>query len=104
MEDGGVRGDHIIRCLLQSRCHRRQTGVSFICCRLTCSHQVCYIYFTRIIVYLIHTTVDYRYEWVSDAASEMATLAFYVWTAVNFQPTESNPYLKLSDGEKEVQL
>lgn len=55
-------------------------------------------------MYLIHTTVDYRYEWVSDAASEMATLAFYVWTAVNFQPTESNPYLKLSDGEKEVQL
>lgn len=46
---------------------------------------VVYIYFTRIVVYLLKSTMPYQYEWVSEAADQMATLAFYVWTAVSFR-------------------
>eukprot|EP00798_Chlamydomonas_sp_ICE-L_P020215 gene20215-26963_t len=60
---------------------------------------VVYIYFTRIVVYLLKSTVDYEYAWVSDAADQLAALAFYVWTATKFSPTAENPYLKLNQGE-----
>jgi hypothetical protein len=65
---------------------------------------VVYIYFTRIVVYLLRSTVDYKYLWVSEAADQVATLAFYVWTAFKFSPTEANPYLKLSQQESEIEL
>ncbi|KAK9909735.1 hypothetical protein WJX75_006715 [Coccomyxa subellipsoidea] len=42
---------------------------------------VIYIYFTRIVVYLLRSTMPYQYVWLSDAAGELATLAFYVTTA-----------------------
>ncbi len=47
---------------------------------------VVYIYFTRIVVYLLKSTMQYDYAWVSEAADQLATLAFYVWTAVKFRP------------------
>ncbi len=34
-------------------------------------------------------------------AGELATLAFYVTTAVAFQPTAENPYLHLAEEELE---
>eukprot|EP00195_Chlamydomonas_chlamydogama_P007284 CAMPEP_0202900684 /NCGR_PEP_ID=MMETSP1392-20130828/11979_1 /ASSEMBLY_ACC=CAM_ASM_000868 /TAXON_ID=225041 /ORGANISM="Chlamydomonas chlamydogama, Strain SAG 11-48b" /LENGTH=407 /DNA_ID=CAMNT_0049587125 /DNA_START=187 /DNA_END=1407 /DNA_ORIENTATION=+ len=40
---------------------------------------VVYIYFTRIVVYLLKSTMQYQYAWVSEAADQLATLAFYVW-------------------------
>jgi hypothetical protein len=63
---------------------------------------VVYIYFTRIVVYLLKSTMQYEYAWVSDAAAELATLAFYVWTGVKFRPQQNNPYLKLSQEEIEL--
>lgn len=54
---------------------------------------VVYIYFTRIVVYLLKSTMQYQYEWVSEAADQLATLAFYMWTAVKFRPHDQNPYL-----------
>eukprot|EP00798_Chlamydomonas_sp_ICE-L_P007883 gene7883-1095_t len=60
---------------------------------------VVYIYFTRIVVYLLKSTVDDEYAWVSDAADQLAALAFYVWTATKFSPTDENPYLKLNHRE-----
>lgn len=41
---------------------------------------VSYIYFTRIVVYLLKSTTPYQYVWLSDCAGEMATLAFYCFT------------------------
>ena len=41
---------------------------------------VSYIYFTRIVVYLLKSTTPYQYVWLSDAAGELATLAFYCIT------------------------
>ena len=45
---------------------------------------VSYIYFTRIVVYLVKSTMTYEYVWVGDVAGELATLAFYVFTGASF--------------------
>ncbi|KAG2498970.1 hypothetical protein HYH03_003157 [Edaphochlamys debaryana] len=62
---------------------------------------VVYIYVTRIVVYLLKSTMQYEYSWVSAAVEELVTLAFYVWTATKFRPTNENPYLKL---QQEIEL
>lgn len=46
---------------------------------------VCYIYFTRIIVYLLQSTLPYHYIWLAAAASELATLAFYIASGIAFR-------------------
>ena len=51
---------------------------------------------------LTQNTVHYEYAWVSDGADQLATLAFYVWTAVKFRPQPNNPYLKLENSEIEL--
>ena len=51
---------------------------------------VSYIYFTRIVVYLLKSTTPYQYEWTADLASELATLAFYIATGLKFRPVRSN--------------
>ncbi|GAB4816676.1 hypothetical protein N2152v2_003722 [Parachlorella kessleri] len=65
---------------------------------------VSYIYFTRIIVYLLESTLPYRYIWFSNAASELATLAFYVACGIKFRPLAAgtNPYFALENDEIEL--
>ncbi|KAG1654192.1 hypothetical protein FOA52_004567 [Chlamydomonas sp. UWO 241] len=63
---------------------------------------VVYIYFTRIVVYLLRNTVQYQYLWISEAADQLATLAFYVWVGVKFSPAEANPYLRVHADEVEM--
>jgi len=46
---------------------------------------VCYIYFTRIIVYLLESTLPYPYIWLAAAASELATVAFYIASGISFR-------------------
>ncbi|KAH7543343.1 hypothetical protein FEM48_Zijuj02G0174200 [Ziziphus jujuba var. spinosa] len=58
---------------------------------------VVYLYFTRVVVLSIGAIISYRYEWVLQAASESASLAFYVFIFYNFQPAERNPYLKIDE-------
>ena len=60
---------------------------------------VAYVYFTRIIVYLLQATLPYQYTWLGDAAGEVATLSFYVATGIKFQPAQHNPYLSLEEAE-----
>ncbi|KAG2453538.1 hypothetical protein HYH02_001757 [Chlamydomonas schloesseri] len=62
---------------------------------------VVYIYVTRIVVYLLRSTMQYEYSWVAAMVEELVTLAFYVWTAVKFRPNNENPYLKL---QQEIEL
>jgi G protein-coupled receptor 107 len=52
-----------------------------------------YIYFTRIIVYLIGATVPFYLTWFQSFANEAATIAFFVWTGWKFRPMSNNPYL-----------
>ncbi|XP_069700943.1 protein GPR107 [Periplaneta americana] len=69
---------------------------------------VCYIYFTRIIVYLLKITVPFQYEWLDEMFREMATYVFFVLTGYKFRPASANPYFQLSvdddddDGEMDV--
>ena len=63
---------------------------------------VCYIYFTRIVVYLLRSTMSYKYTWLSDAAGELATLMFYVLTALKFRPHAENPYFAVSAEDVDV--
>ncbi|KAG0724707.1 Protein GPR107 [Chionoecetes opilio] len=64
---------------------------------------VCYIYFTRIIVYLLWITVPFQYEWLDDMFREMATYVFFVMTGYKFRPATNNPYFRVYDDEKEVE-
>ncbi|XP_037080043.1 protein GPR107-like [Pollicipes pollicipes] len=65
---------------------------------------VCYIYFTRIVVYLLQIMVPFQYEWLDDMFREMATYVFFAVTAYKFRPADSNPYFQvpLSDDEQEM--
>ncbi|KAK3918604.1 Protein GPR107 [Frankliniella fusca] len=62
---------------------------------------VCYIYFTRIIVYLLKMTVPFQYEWLDEMFREMATYVFYVLTGYKFRPTAANPYFQVNTEEED---
>jgi hypothetical protein len=60
---------------------------------------VCYIYFTRIIVFLLKITVPFQYAWLDELFREMATYAFYIMTAYKFRPITQSPYFSVRDLE-----
>lgn len=53
---------------------------------------VCYIYVTRIIVYLLRITTAFQYGWIDEMFKEMATYVFFVLTGYKFRPAMSHPY------------
>ncbi|CAO2838525.1 unnamed protein product [Amaranthus hypochondriacus] len=65
---------------------------------------ICYIYFTRVIVYGLETITSYRFEWTSVVAGELGTVLFYVFTGYNFRPKPCNPYFVIDDEEEEAAL
>ena len=64
---------------------------------------VAYIYFTRIIVFLLKSTAAYNLTWLADLAGELATLTFYCVTGWMFRPIVDNPYLHLNEDELELE-
>lgn len=62
---------------------------------------VAYIYFTRIIVYLVDATLPFRMVWLGSFFSELATLIFFCVTGYKFRPAPDNPYFSL---EEEISL
>ncbi|XP_060595698.1 protein GPR107-like [Ruditapes philippinarum] len=62
---------------------------------------VCYIYFTRIIVYLLKMTVPFQYEWLNELFRELATIMFFIITGYKFKPAADNPYLRVPTEEDE---
>ncbi|XP_053624447.1 protein GPR107 [Plodia interpunctella] len=65
---------------------------------------LCYIYFTRIIVYLLKTTVPFQYSWIDEMFREMATLLFFVMTGYKFRPAAANPYFTPNNDDQETQV
>lgn len=61
---------------------------------------VSYIYFTRIIVYLLDATLPFRWVWLGDLFTEMATFAFYCTTGYKFRPVPDNPFFTLDDEDE----
>lgn len=54
-----------------------------------------YIYFTRIVVYLMSITLGYSLTWIGPFLSELATVAFFASTGYKFRPDSDNPYLRV---------
>ncbi|KAK8955942.1 hypothetical protein KSP40_PGU013602 [Platanthera guangdongensis] len=61
-----------------------------------------YLYFTRIVVYALKTIAAYKFQWVSVAAEETVSLAFYIFMFYMFRPVERNQYFVLDDDEEEA--
>ncbi|WOG96542.1 hypothetical protein DCAR_0415878 [Daucus carota subsp. sativus] len=61
-----------------------------------------YLYFTRIVVFALRTIAAYKYQWVSNAAEELASLAFYLVMFYMFRPVEKNEYFVLDNEEEEA--
>ncbi|KAM7526281.1 hypothetical protein LguiA_016183 [Lonicera macranthoides] len=61
-----------------------------------------YLYFTRIVVFALKTIAAYKYQWVANAAEEIASLAFYTVMFYMFRPVEKNEYFVLDDEEEEA--
>jgi hypothetical protein len=57
---------------------------------------VIYIYFTRIVVYLLEKTLPFYLLWFGPMAAESAAVAFYFITGYKFRPALDNPYLPVS--------
>uniref|UniRef100_A0A1B6L602 GOST seven transmembrane domain-containing protein n=1 Tax=Graphocephala atropunctata TaxID=36148 RepID=A0A1B6L602_9HEMI len=62
---------------------------------------VCYIYFTRIIVYLLQLTVSFQYKWLDEMFREMVTYVFFVMTGYKFRPASANPYFQVSNEDEQ---
>eukprot|EP01095_Lingulamoeba_sp_RSL-Kostka_P003471 TRINITY_DN14447_c0_g1_i1.p1 TRINITY_DN14447_c0_g1~~TRINITY_DN14447_c0_g1_i1.p1 ORF type:complete len:480 (-),score=103.30 TRINITY_DN14447_c0_g1_i1:138-1556(-) len=60
---------------------------------------ISFIYLTRIVVYILETTLTFRWTWFSVFISEAATFSFFICTGYLFRPVFNNPYLKLEDPE-----
>jgi G protein-coupled receptor 107 len=56
---------------------------------------LCYIYFTRFVVYILKATLPFQYEWVSNVTEELVTLCFYTLTAAQFKPHSGTGYFQL---------
>ncbi|KAG9138920.1 hypothetical protein Leryth_007541 [Lithospermum erythrorhizon] len=61
-----------------------------------------YLYFTRIVVFALGTIAAYKYQWVANAAEEIASLAFYIVMFYMFKPAVKNEYFVLDDEEEEA--
>lgn len=62
---------------------------------------VSYIYFTRIVVFLLGATLPFGYSWIGTFIYECASLAFFTLTGYRFQPVDNNPYLQVADSDDE---
>ena len=62
---------------------------------------VLYIYFTRIIVFLVSAVIPFNLLWLSVFITELGTLAFYVFTGYKFMPTANAIYMPLGTAEDE---
>ncbi|XP_064615980.1 protein GPR107-like [Liolophura sinensis] len=66
---------------------------------------VCYIYFTRIIVYLLQITVPFKYSWFDELFKQVAVVIFFVVTGMKFRPASDNPYLQVpTESDDEIEM
>lgn len=55
-----------------------------------------YIYVTRIVTFVLLSMLVFKYSWLAELFSELATLVYFIVTGYYFQPMPTNPYLLLS--------
>ena len=62
---------------------------------------VVYIYFTRIVVYLLSASIPFYLLWLGNLFTELATLAFFVLTGYKFRPSSENAYALLRGDDED---
>jgi len=65
---------------------------------------VAYVYFTRIINYLLKTLLPYDLTYLGPVFDEFASVVFYAYTGYLFRPQEQNPYLAIGKDDDDVQM
>lgn len=63
---------------------------------------VAYFYFTRIMIWLMRPALPFKYSWVAEFSTELATFAFFVAAGYTFRPVKDNVYFKVDDDEDNV--
>ena len=58
---------------------------------------VSYIYFTRIIIYLLDAALPFKLLFLGDVFTETATLCFFVVVGYKFRPVQANPYFNVEE-------
>lgn len=53
---------------------------------------IVYIYFTRIVVYLLASSIPFYLLWLGDLFTELATLLFFVIVGYKFRPSSESTY------------
>ncbi|CAL8071842.1 unnamed protein product [Calicophoron daubneyi] len=62
---------------------------------------ICYVYFTRVIAYLLTITVPYSLIWIVELFKEAITFIFFVAVGYKFRPVNDNPYLLLPNDDED---
>jgi len=68
---------------------------------------VCYVYLTRLFVFLLQLSLYYEYAWVPKVLNECIALGFYGVTGYLFRPQVANPYFPIEHdlpNEQNVEL
>lgn len=60
---------------------------------------VTYVYFTRIVVYLLEATIPFYLYWFGELFTELATFLFFIITGYKFRPMPDNPYFHVPTDE-----
>ncbi|KAF5405680.1 Lung seven transmembrane receptor [Paragonimus heterotremus] len=60
---------------------------------------VCYVYFTRVIAYLLTITTPYFLTWIVELFKESITFLFFIAVGYKFRPIDDNPYLLVPNDE-----
>jgi hypothetical protein len=63
---------------------------------------IAYIYLTRIVVFVLSSSLGFEKTWVANVFFEACTMLFYGTTGYLFRPQEVNPYLALDQDESDA--
>lgn len=64
-----------------------------ILCPSPANQVICYVYFTRVVAYLLAVTVPFSLTWTVEFFKESVTFLFFVAVGYKFRPVDNNPYL-----------
>uniref|UniRef100_A0A7S2S266 GOST seven transmembrane domain-containing protein n=1 Tax=Mucochytrium quahogii TaxID=96639 RepID=A0A7S2S266_9STRA len=62
-----------------------------------------YVYFSRVVIFLVGNSMNFKHRWVETLLREGLALIFYVVIGYSFKPTNENLYLKVATGEGEYE-
>nr|POF06728.1 hypothetical protein CFP56_50655 [Quercus suber] len=93
---------------------KQQRGMVFRVAEAEASHEIespravlhvvviCYLYFTRVLVYSWESAVSYQYFWTIVVAGKLGTLAFYAFSGLKFQPKANNLNFMIDDDDEKA--